>query len=41
MNKKHWNTISIREDLSPDILVQLIDHSYELVVKSIPKSKRK
>lgn len=36
MNKKHWNTIFINE-LIPDTFIQKwIDHSYDLVVKSLP-----
>ena len=36
MNKKHWNTVEI-EGL-PDIeLCKMIDHSYDLVVQSVPK----
>lgn len=41
MSKKHWNTIYC--DLNPlewKFLKELIDHSYELVVKSTPKNKR-
>lgn len=40
MNKKHWNTITIGEDLSPELLLDLIDHSYELVMRSLPKNKK-
>ena len=40
MNKKHWNTVEIESGI-PDIeLRKMIDHSYELVVNSLPKSKR-
>jgi predicted DNA-binding protein (MmcQ/YjbR family) len=39
MNKKHWNTVEIESGI-PDIeLRKMIDHSYELVVKRLPKSK--
>jgi predicted DNA-binding protein (MmcQ/YjbR family) len=39
MNKKHWNTIDI-EGCIPDVELQrLIDHSYDLVVKGLPRSK--
>ena len=37
MNKKHWNTVIVNEDLSDKEVLKLIDHSYELVVKSLPK----
>ncbi|HSQ18768.1 MAG TPA: MmcQ/YjbR family DNA-binding protein, partial [Blastocatellia bacterium] len=41
MNKKHWNTVEIEGGI-PDIeLRKMIDHSYELVLKSLPKSKVK
>lgn len=38
MNKKHWNTIKIHEgELSQKFILELIDHSYDMVVKSMPK----
>lgn len=40
MNKKHWNTI-IPDSSVPDArLLEWIDHSYELVVNSLPKKIR-
>jgi predicted DNA-binding protein (MmcQ/YjbR family) len=36
MNKKHWNSLEI-EMLPPQLVIELIEHSYELVVKSLPK----
>lgn len=36
MNKKHWNTVEI-ESLPAVELRKMIDHSFELVVKSLPK----
>lgn len=41
MNKKHWNTVQLEGELSDDFLVELIDHSYDLVVAGLPKSARK
>jgi predicted DNA-binding protein (MmcQ/YjbR family) len=41
MNKKHWNTVEIESGISEAELRKMIDHSYELVVKSLPKAKRK
>ena len=39
MNKKHWNTVLA--DLVPDkLILELVDHSYELVVESLPKKDR-
>jgi predicted DNA-binding protein (MmcQ/YjbR family) len=40
MNKKHWNTVEIESGIPDAELRKMIDHSYELVVKSLPKSKR-
>lgn len=40
MNKKHWNTISFEGSLEDDFLVELIDHSYDLVVQKLPKRDR-
>lgn len=38
MNKKHWNTLKLNQgDLQPSLVLQLIDHSYDLVVKGLPK----
>ena len=40
MNKKHWNTVEIDTGI-PDVeLRKMIDHSYELVVKGLPKPAR-
>lgn len=41
MNKKHWNTVYIKGRLSNKQLQQMIDDSYNLVVKSLPKEKQK
>ncbi len=41
MNKKHWNTIDIEGCIPDAELQRLIDHSYDLVVKGLPKSKAK
>lgn len=38
MSKKHWNTISFETShLSNDLFLQLVDHSYDLVVNGLPK----
>lgn len=36
MNKKHWNALTI-EALPEDLIKELIDHSYELVVQGLTK----
>jgi len=40
MNKKHWNTVEIDSGIAEAELRRMIDHSYELVVKSLPKVAR-
>jgi predicted DNA-binding protein (MmcQ/YjbR family) len=37
MNKKHWNTVLITGTLTDKHLLEMIDHSYDLVIKSLPK----
>jgi predicted DNA-binding protein (MmcQ/YjbR family) len=37
MNKKHWNTVYFELGLPKDLLIELIDHSYQLVVEGLPK----
>lgn len=36
MNKKHWNTITVDGTVSSKLIREWIDHSYELVVDSLP-----
>ncbi len=40
MNKKHWNTVCLEDDVEDSLIVQLIDHSYDLVVKSLTKKNK-
>lgn len=40
MNKKHWNSIMIDGSLSASDVFDMIDHSYDMVVKKLPKSLR-
>ena len=39
MNKQHWNTVRLN-GISGDLLRELIRHSYDLVVASLPKATR-
>jgi predicted DNA-binding protein (MmcQ/YjbR family) len=41
MNKKHWNTVQIEGGIPTAELKKMIDHSYELVIKGLPKPKAK
>ncbi|SMP09304.1 MmcQ/YjbR family DNA-binding protein [Chryseobacterium profundimaris] len=36
MNKTHWNSVEIN-GLKRDLILQLIDHSYELIFKSLTR----
>jgi predicted DNA-binding protein (MmcQ/YjbR family) len=38
MNKKHWNTVEIDSGIPEVELRRMIDHSYDLVAESLPKS---
>lgn len=41
MSKKHWNTLHIHEgELSEKFILELIDHSYDMVVKGMTKKMR-
>jgi predicted DNA-binding protein (MmcQ/YjbR family) len=40
MNKKHWNTVIVDGSFGMDLFNELIDHSYDLVVKSLTKKTR-
>ena len=39
MSKTHWNTLYL-EQLPPELIVELIDHSYDLVVSGFTKKLR-
>jgi len=40
MNKKHWNTVEIGGGIPKAELRKMIDHSYQLVVKTLPQARR-
>lgn len=40
MNKVHWNTVVCDQGLSRQLILQLIDHSYDLVIASLPAKRR-
>lgn len=41
MNKRHWNTVVLDGSLPSKLVRDLIDHSYQLVVASLPVRTRK
>lgn len=41
MSKKHWNTVIMNNsDVSDQLVFQLIDHSYDLVVQGLTKKAK-
>lgn len=39
-NKKHWNTLFITPELVQSLLIELIEHSYQLVVSGLTKKEQ-
>ena len=37
MNKKHWNTLIMDNSINDELILELINHSYDLVVKSLTR----
>lgn len=37
MSKVHWNTVDFHKDVSDKMILELINHSYDLVFKSLTK----
>ncbi|MGH1336565.1 MAG: MmcQ/YjbR family DNA-binding protein [Aureispira sp.] len=40
MNKKHWNTVDFEGSLKRSFLLELVDHSYDMVVKGLTKKAK-
>lgn len=40
MNKKHWNTVILDGSLSTALVKEMINDSYDLIVKTLPKKGR-
>ena len=40
MNKNHWNFVDLQGDVPADLIRELVDHSYELVVAGMKKADR-
>jgi len=41
MNKKHWNTLVLDGSLPEKLVYELIDHSYDLVVKKMSQAQQR
>jgi predicted DNA-binding protein (MmcQ/YjbR family) len=40
LNKRHWNTVVLNGSVPDEELLELIDHSYELVLARLPRASR-
>jgi predicted DNA-binding protein (MmcQ/YjbR family) len=41
VSNKHWNSVAIyKGELPPKFILELIDHSYDMVIKGMPKKLR-
>jgi len=40
LNKEHWNTINLDGTVPTQLLKEMIDESYQLIVESLPKKKQ-
>jgi predicted DNA-binding protein (MmcQ/YjbR family) len=40
MNKTHWNTVRVKEDVPVEMIYSLVDESYNEVVKTFTKKRR-
>ena len=38
LSKVHWNSVMMNGSLSQNLVLELIDHSYQLVVDKLPKA---
>ena len=41
MSKLHWNTVELEKDLPNELILDLIEHSYDLVVMGLTRKLRK
>jgi predicted DNA-binding protein (MmcQ/YjbR family) len=41
LNKRHWNTVTLDGSLSDEMVIDLIEDSYDLVVSRLPRSQRR
>lgn len=40
MNKKHWNTVAIDGSIPDRTVLEMVDHSYDLVFRGLAKAAR-
>ncbi|MBK7384131.1 MAG: MmcQ/YjbR family DNA-binding protein [Flavobacteriales bacterium] len=40
MNKQHWNTVDVTGSVPEKLILELVDHSYDLIRASLPRKLR-
>lgn len=40
LNKRHWNTVELDGSVDTEELGEMIDHSYDLIVRRLPRATR-
>ncbi|MDQ0990841.1 MmcQ/YjbR family DNA-binding protein [Streptomyces sp. V3I7] len=40
MNKRHWNTVTVGDELPDRLVRELVEDSYDLVVAGLPRAER-
>ena len=40
LNKRHWNTVELDGDVDDVAIREMVDHSYDLVVRRLPRDQR-
>lgn len=40
LNKRHWNTVRLDGTVPDELVVDMIDSSYDLIVASLPRAER-
>ena len=40
MNKRHWNTVKLADDLDDELVREWVTHSYDLIYTALPKAMR-
>jgi predicted DNA-binding protein (MmcQ/YjbR family) len=41
LNKRHWNTVMLDGDLPDQMVVQMVEDSYDLVMSKLPKATQR
>jgi predicted DNA-binding protein (MmcQ/YjbR family) len=40
MNKRHWNTVSLHDLLRDEMIADLVEDFYDLVLESLPRTRQ-